>query len=96
VVVFVWGMLTTIHRANCFTLYSKHFNNDLKMFGVFQFFNAFGCAVFILLITVTSKVSIFVSFGLIIFTFGVITWYSYEYRDIQAPEKDIETELIEK
>lgn len=74
----IWGITTTIHRANCFTLYSKHFKNDLNMFGVFNFFNALGCAVFIIIITFASKQSIILCLIVLIVTFAVISHYGFE------------------
>lgn len=94
----VWGLITTIHRANCFTLYSKHFNNDLKMFGVFNFFNALGCAVFIVVITVASKISIIFCLIVIILTFAVISKYGLEIACLgeSVEDKTFEMNLLTK
>lgn len=81
---FVWGVLFTVHRANCFTLYSKHFENNLDMFGVFQFFNAFGCSLFIFLITVVSKISIVAAFLLLVVTFALTTGCSAQFKDFES------------
>lgn len=79
---FIWGLLFTLNRSNCLVLFSNHFKNNLTMFGVYQFFTAIGYTLYIFLMAVTSKVSILISFLLIIVSFVVIVQYSSQFKDM--------------
>lgn len=81
IIIFLWGLIVSIHRSNCFSLYSKHFNNDINMYGVHQFYCAFSGALFIFLLSMTLKISILVSFILLIITFSIITRCCYRMKD---------------
>lgn len=67
-----WGLLLAAHQSNLPTLMSKHFNNDLEMFGVQQFIGAIVFAVLVLVLSLLVKFSSFATFSLLILIFGVV------------------------